>query len=119
MFTWNLLDLKRVKWEAPQALAPGKHTIVYRLQIRRSGLRDARLQQHERPWAAGDGRAQRGRQGSRAPDHGATIPLILPWDETFDIGADTGTPVDDADYQIPFAFTGKIDKLTFALTRPC
>jgi hypothetical protein len=24
-----------------------------------------------------------------------TVPLILPWDETFNIGADTGTPVDD------------------------
>ncbi len=40
---------------------------------------------------------------------------ILPWNETFDIGADTGTPVDDRDYQVPFAFTGKIDKLTIAL----
>jgi hypothetical protein len=24
-----------------------------------------------------------------------TVPPILPWDETFDIGANTGTPVDD------------------------
>jgi hypothetical protein len=47
-----------------------------------------------------------------------TVPLILQWDETFDIGADTGTPVDDADYQVPFNFTGKIDKLTIALDRP-
>jgi arylsulfatase len=47
-----------------------------------------------------------------------TIPLILPWDETFDIGSDTGTGVDDADYQIPFAFTGRIDKLTVSLAPP-
>ena len=47
-----------------------------------------------------------------------TVPLILQWDETFDIGADTGTPVDDRDYPVPFAFTGKIDKLTIALDRP-
>jgi arylsulfatase len=47
-----------------------------------------------------------------------TIPLTLPWDETFDIGSDTGTPVDDQDYQVPFAFTGKIDKLTFVIERP-
>ena len=32
-----------------------------------------------------------------------TMPLILQWDETFDIGSDTGTPVDDKDYQVPFA----------------
>jgi arylsulfatase len=24
-----------------------------------------------------------------------TVPLILQWDETFDIGADTGTPEDE------------------------
>ena len=47
-----------------------------------------------------------------------TIPLTLPWDETFDIGSDTGTPVDDSDYQVPFAFTGKIDKLTIAVAPP-
>ena len=36
-------------------------------------------------------------------------------DETFDVGVDTRTPVDDKDYQVPFRFTGKIDKLTFKL----
>ena len=35
-----------------------------------------------------------------------TLPLILQWDENFDVGADTGTPVDDKDYQVPFKFTG-------------
>ena len=47
-----------------------------------------------------------------------TVPLTLPWDETFDIGSDTGTPVDDQDYQVPFKFTGKIDKLTIAVEPP-
>ena len=47
-----------------------------------------------------------------------TIPLILQWDENFDIGADTGTPVDDQDYQVPFRFTGKLDKLTLKIERP-
>ena len=41
-----------------------------------------------------------------------SIPLILQWDENLDIGADTGTPVDDADYQVPFAFNGTLEKLT-------
>ena len=47
-----------------------------------------------------------------------TLPLILPWDESFDIGSDTGTPVDDQDYKIPFAFTGKFIKLTLQVHRP-
>jgi hypothetical protein len=46
------------------------------------------------------------------------VPLILPWDETFDIGSDTGTPIDDQDYQIPFPFTGTLKKLTIVLDRP-
>jgi hypothetical protein len=38
-------------------------------------------------------------------------------DETFDVGVDTRTPVDDKDYQVPFRFTGKLAKLTFNLGR--
>jgi hypothetical protein len=29
VFTWNLLDLKRVRWESPEPLSPGKHTIEF------------------------------------------------------------------------------------------
>ena len=47
-----------------------------------------------------------------------TIPLMFTVDETFDIGADTGSPIDDHDYQVPFNFTGKINKLTIAVERP-
>lgn len=47
-----------------------------------------------------------------------TILFILQWDENFDVGADTGTPVDDQDYQVPFEFNGKIDTLTLAIDRP-
>jgi arylsulfatase len=36
-------------------------------------------------------------------------------DETFDVGVDTRTGVDDNDYQPPFRFTGKLDKLTINL----
>jgi hypothetical protein len=46
------------------------------------------------------------------------IPFILQWDENFDVGADTGTPVDDQDYQVLFEFNGKIVKLTLTIDRP-
>ena len=36
-------------------------------------------------------------------------------DETFDIGVDTRTSVNEKDYQVPFAFNGKIDTLTVNL----
>ena len=45
------------------------------------------------------------------------MPLLWQWDENFDIGADTGTPVSN-DYQVPFQFTGKLEKLTLAIQRP-
>jgi arylsulfatase len=35
-------------------------------------------------------------------------------DETFDIGLDTRTPADFT-YDVPFAFTGTIDKLNYKL----
>ncbi len=47
-----------------------------------------------------------------------TLPMILQWDESFDIGSDTLTGVNDADYQPPFAFTGSLNKLTLRVDRP-
>ncbi len=47
-----------------------------------------------------------------------TLPVVLQWDETFDVGSDTGTPVDDQDYQVPFPFTGTLNKLTLTIDRP-
>jgi arylsulfatase len=44
--------------------------------------------------------------------------MILQWDESFDIGSDTLTGVNDADYKPPFTFTGKLNKLTIEVDRP-
>jgi arylsulfatase len=44
-----------------------------------------------------------------------TIPFVETIDETFDVGVDTRTGVEDKDYQPPFRFTGKVDKLTVKL----
>ncbi len=38
--------------------------------------------------------------------------------EAFDIGSDTLTGVNDADYQPPFALTAKLNKLTLKVDRP-
>ena len=47
-----------------------------------------------------------------------SIPIILQFDESFDIGSDTLTGVDDTDYQVPFELTAKLNKLTIHLDRP-
>jgi arylsulfatase len=49
-------------------------------------------------------------------DH--TLPMILQWDESFDVGSDSLTGVNDADYTPPFALTAKLDKLTIKIDRP-
>jgi len=44
--------------------------------------------------------------------------LILPTVMQVNAQQITGTPVDDEDYQVPFKFTGKLDKLTIKIDRP-
>jgi hypothetical protein len=39
------------------------------------------------------------------------VPFLQTFDGTFNVGMDTRTGVDDMDYQPPFLFKGKIDKL--------
>jgi arylsulfatase A-like enzyme len=118
VFTWNLLDLKRVRWEAAAPLAPGRHKIEF--GFRYDGLGSGTLAFNN---MSGIGRSGTGTlkidgkvAATQKMEH--TVPLILQWDETFDIGADTGTSVDDRDYQVPFKFTGKIEKLTIVLDQP-
>jgi arylsulfatase len=47
-----------------------------------------------------------------------TIPIILQWDEAFDVGSDTLTGVNDDDYKPPFPLTATLDKLTLKIDRP-
>jgi hypothetical protein len=105
-FTLNLLDIERPKWQAPNALPPGKHTIVF----------DWKMEPKGPPLARG-GTGTLLVDGKQAAQQSLpkTQPLIWAWDETFDVGLDTGTPVDDKDYQVPFAFTGKLGKITIDL----
>jgi len=118
IFLWNLLGLKRVRWEGTEVLAPGKHTLRY--DFKYDGLGFATL--------AFNNISGIGRQGTgtfkvdgkvvSTQTMERTVPLTLPWDETFDIGMDTGTPVDDGDYRVPFRFTGVINKLTVTVEPP-
>jgi arylsulfatase len=47
-----------------------------------------------------------------------TLPMILQWDESFDIGSDTLTGVNDADYKPPFPLTAKLNTLKIKIDRP-
>jgi len=105
VFLYNLLDLKRTAWEGPE-LSSGKHTIVFDFKADGPGL-----------GKGGTGvLSVDGKEVARnSMEH--TTPITFPEDETFDVGEDTRTPLALIEYRydVPFKFTGKIDKLTFRL----
>jgi len=118
VFTWNLVDLKRIRWEGPEALSPGKHTLEFDFKYDGLGFATLAFNNLSGIGRAGTGVLKVDGKAVATQKMERTVPLILQWDETFDVGADTGTPVDDKDYQVPFAFTGELTKLTVALDAP-
>jgi arylsulfatase len=117
VFTWNLLDLKRVRWEGPE-LSPGKHIIEFDFKYDGLGFATLAFNSLSGLGREGTGTLKVDGRAVATQKVEKTVPLTLQWDETFDIGADTGTPVDDADYKVPFQLTGKLNKLTIAIDRP-
>ncbi|HTQ51312.1 MAG TPA: arylsulfatase [Candidatus Acidoferrales bacterium] len=118
VFTWNLLDLKRIKWEGTEALAPGKHKLEYDFKYDGLGFATLAFNSISGLGRPGTGTFKVDGQVVSTQTVEKTIPLLLPIDETFDIGSDTGTPVDDDDYKVPFAFTGTIDHLNITVEPP-
>jgi len=118
VFLWNMIDLERIKWEGTEVLAPGKHTVEF--DFKYDGLGAGTLLYNN---MSGLGRPGTGtlKVDGKVVDTKKmekTLPMILQWDESFDIGSDTLTGVNDADYQPPFTFTGKLNKLTLKIDRP-
>jgi arylsulfatase len=118
VFTWNLVDYKRVRWEGPEALTPGKHTLEFDFRYDGLGVATLAFNNYSGLGRSGTGVLKVDGREVMTKKMEQTIPMILQWDETFDVGADTGTPVDDRDYQVPFRFTGKLNKLTIKIDRP-
>jgi len=118
VFLWNLVDLKRVRWEGTEVLSPGKHTLEFDFKYNGLGMGTLAFNNISGIGQGGTGvlKVDGTAVATQTMEH--TLPLILQWDENFDVGSDTGTPVDDQDYQVPFAFTGKLSKLTLTIERP-
>jgi len=95
----------RTVWAGPE-LGAGKHTIVFDFKSDGPGL-----------GKGGTGvLSVDGKEVARnSIEHGT--PITFPEDETFDIGSDTRTGVALLEYRydVPFTFTGTINKLTFNL----
>jgi arylsulfatase len=111
VFDYNLLDLTHYRWAGgplgrgvlADALKAGEHTIVFDFKYDGPG-----------PGKGGTGVMMVDGKELARKTIPHTIPLLMSIDETFDVGIDTRTAV-DSDYQVPFRFSGTINKLTFHL----
>ncbi len=102
VFTYNLVDLHRFRWEGAQALPSGRHTVVFDFQ-------------YDGPGLAKGGTGVLSVDGVEVAKQTIphTVPAVEIMDEWMDVGYDTRTGVDDRDYKPPFRFTGTIHKITF------
>ena len=105
VFLYNFVNLKRTIWSGPELVA-GKHTIAFDFKS-------------DGPELAKGGTGVLYVDGKevdrKSMEH--TTPITFPEDETFDVGNDTRTGVAMLQYRydVPFKFTGKLDKLTVKL----
>jgi arylsulfatase A-like enzyme len=99
VYVYNLLGLKRYLWQG-SAISPGQHTLVFDFKYDGPG-----------PGKGGTGMLSVDGKELARKTIPHTIPLVVTFFETFDVGVDTRTPVDNS-YEVPFRFTGTINKLT-------
>jgi arylsulfatase len=117
VFLWNLVDIKRQRWEGPE-LAPGKHVIEFDFRYDGLGPGTMAFNDFSGVGRGGTGVLKVDNTEVASQKMERTIPFLLQFDESLDIGSDTLTGVNDADYQPPFTFTGKIERITLSIDRP-
>ncbi|MDB5593167.1 MAG: sulfatase [Hyphomicrobiales bacterium] len=118
VFLWNLVDLKRVKWEGPDALTAGRHTVEFDFKYDGLGVGTLAFNNLSGLGRSGTGTLRVDGKDVQSMKMERTLPMILQWDESFDVGSDTLTGVNDADYKPPFALTAKLNKLAIKVDRP-
>jgi arylsulfatase len=101
---YHLLGLARYRWEGAQALTPGSHNIAFHFE-------------YDGPGAGKGGTGVLAVDGAEVARRTIpnSVPIAFGVDESFDVGSDTGTPVADDDYRVPFAFNGTLSQLTIKL----
>jgi arylsulfatase len=118
VWLWNMVDLERLKWEGAEALSPGHHKVEFDFVYDGKGAGTLAYNNFSGVGGPGTGSLKVDGKVVATKTMAKTLPMTLQWDESFDIGSDTLTSVNDADYQPPFRFTGTLNKLTIKLDRP-
>ena len=118
VFLWNLINLNRIKWEGADALTPGKHVVEFDFKYDGLGVGTLLFNNMSGLGRPGTGTLKVDGKVVATEEMPHTLPMILQWDESFDVGSDTLTGVNDADYRPPFGLTAKLNKLTIKVDRP-
>jgi arylsulfatase A-like enzyme len=103
VFHYNMLILAQYHWEGSDVLTQGKHTLAFDYTYDGPGIAKG-----------GNGTLKVDGEVVATAKQANSISFLQVADETFDVGVDTRTGVSQ-DYQVPFAFDGKIDRLTIKL----
>ena len=102
-FVYNFLSIERPTFTAKEPLAKGKHELVVHFAYDGGGMgKGGKITMSADGKTIAEGRLER------------TVPIQFSLGEGLDIGMDIGSPIDFT-YELPFAFTGKIEKVTIDL----
>jgi len=104
VFDYNMLILAQYRWAGTDALTPGKHTIVFDYAYDGPGI-----------GKGGSGVLKVDGKVVDTQKQANSIAFLQIADETFDVGVDTRSGVNDKDYHVPFPFDGAIDALSVRL----
>ncbi|MDM0084928.1 arylsulfatase [Variovorax sp. J31P179] len=104
IFDYNMLILAHYRWVGQEALAPGKHTIEFDYTYDGPGIAKG-----------GSGVLKVDGKVVATGKQPNSIAFLQVADETFDVGTDLYTELNAKDYQLPFPFNGKINKLVVTL----
>jgi arylsulfatase len=107
VFNYNMLILAQYQWVGQEALTPGKHNIVFEYTYAGPGIAKG-----------GSGELKVDGKVVATGKQANSIAFLQVADETFDVGVDLRTGVNDKDYKAPFPFNGTIDKLVVTLGPP-
>ena len=102
-FQYNLANVAHYEVAATQPMTAGKHVIVFDFRYDGGGI-----------GRGGTGTITVDGQQVAQGRIEHTMPMRLSLDETFDVGADTGTPA-SLDYDVPNAFGGTINEVVVRL----
>lgn len=103
VFVYNFLSVERITFVADKPLPKGKTALAVNFDYDGGGMgKGGMITMTANGKTIGQGRLAR------------TIPIQFSLGEGLDVGMDIGSPIDFT-YALPFAFTGKIEKVTVEL----